>query len=50
MNKLTNVSSGAQYVAPVIRTIEMKSEGLLCVSGFDVADDGYNPGFDLGEI
>jgi hypothetical protein len=50
MNEMTNVSLGAWYIAPEIKAIEMKSEGLLCVSGFDVADDGYNPGFDLGEI
>ena len=41
------------YVSPEIKTLEIKSEGLLCVSVvmlYDRADAGYDNFNDLGEI
>ena len=39
MNKLTQKTSWEQYVTPEMKSIEIKTEGLLCTSpGFGIAD------------
>jgi len=40
-----------EYVAPALRFLEVRFEGaLLQASGADRADDGYDPGIDLGDL
>ena len=40
-----------EYVAPALRLLEVRFEGaLLQTSGADRADDGYDPGIDLGDL
>ena len=41
---------GGNYVSPMVKPLEIESEGLLCGSGFDRADINYDPDNDLGEI
>ena len=43
---------GQPYEAPSVTPLDILSEGLLCQSGLDRADNGYQFGddFDLGEI
>lgn len=51
--QIKKMSWGDQYVTPEIKTLEIKSEGLLCASGvilLDRADAGYDSFNDLGEI
>ena len=50
MNKLTLKTSWEQYVTPEMKSIEIKTEGMLCISGADKPDNGYDPDNDLGEI
>lgn len=38
------------YEAPSVTSLDILSEGLLCQSGFDRADNGYDNEFELGEI
>ena len=38
------------YVAPDVSIYEIHSEGTLCVSGVDSANNGYEDEYDLGEI
>lgn len=47
--KLISIGGG-NYVSPVVKPLEIESEGLLCGSGFDRADINYDPDNDLGEI
>ena len=46
------VRGGQPYEAPSVTPLDILSEGLLCQSGLDRADNGYQFGddFDLGEI
>ena len=40
-----------EYRAPDFRTVEVRFEhALLQTSGTDRADDGYDPGIDLGDL
>jgi hypothetical protein len=40
-----------EYVAPALRFLEVRFEGaLLQASGADRADEGYDPGIDLGDL
>ncbi|MBR6933380.1 MAG: hypothetical protein IKH49_08775 [Bacteroidales bacterium] len=40
-----------KYLAPAFRTTEVRFEhALLQASGTDRADDGYDPGIDLGDL
>lgn len=40
-----------KYVAPALRLAEVRFESaLLQTSGADRADDGYDPGIDLGDL
>lgn len=49
--KITNLE-GLSYETPSVTSLDILSEGLLCQSGLDRADNGYQFGndFDLGEI
>lgn len=40
-----------EYLAPDFHTVEVRVEqALLLASGTDRADDGYDPGIDLGDL
>jgi hypothetical protein len=40
-----------EYVVPALRITEIRFEqALLQASGMDRADDGYDPGIDLGDL
>lgn len=40
-----------KYAAPALRLLEVRFENaLLQASGADRADDGYDPGIDLGDL
>ena len=40
-----------EYMAPALRLLEVQFESaLLQTSGADRADDGYDPGIDLGDL
>lgn len=40
-----------EYVKPALRLVEARFEhALLQTSGTDRADDGYDPGIDLGDL
>ena len=40
-----------QYVEPALRVLDIRFEqALLQTSGWDRADDGYDPGIDLGDL
>ena len=40
-----------EYCEPALRTVEVRFEhALLQTSGTDRADDGYDPGIDLGDL
>ena len=40
-----------EYLAPAFRLVEVRFENaLLQASGTDRADDGYDPGLDLGDL
>ncbi len=40
-----------EYVAPALRFLEVRFENaLLQASGADRADEGYDPGIDLGDL
>ena len=40
-----------EYQVPALRVTEIRFEqALLQTSGTDRADDGYNPGIDLGDL
>jgi hypothetical protein len=40
-----------EYVAPALRLLEVRFEcALLQTSGADRADEGYDPGIDLGDL
>ena len=40
-----------EYMAPALRLLEVRFESaLLQTSGADRADDGYDPGIDLGDL
>jgi len=40
-----------EYVAPALRFLEVRFEcALLQTSGADRADEGYDPGIDLGDL
>lgn len=42
---------GKEYVVPALRVVELRFEqALLQTSGWDRADDGYDPGNDLGDL
>ena len=49
MIKLTQKLSLELYSSPKMRTVEMKTEGMLCTS-YDVANADYDYENDLGEI
>jgi len=39
------------YLVPALRVTEVRFEyALLQTSGTDMADDGYDPGIDLGDL
>jgi hypothetical protein len=45
------MKNGKEYIAPEFRLLEIRFEyALLQSSGTDRADDGYNPGIDLGDL
>ncbi len=45
------VGGGRQvYVSPAAETMELSIEGVLCASGDDSADNGYDPDNKLGII
>ena len=52
MRKLTlDMRNLKEYTAPAFRLVEVRFENaLLQTSGTDRADDGYNPGIDLGDL
>ena len=40
-----------EYREPAVRVVEIRFEqALLQTSGWDRADDGYDPGIDLGDL
>lgn len=40
-----------QYVEPALRVLDIRFEqALLQTSGWDRADEGYDPGIDLGDL
>ena len=40
-----------QYIEPAIRMVDLRFEqALLQASGWDRADDGYDPDHDLGDL
>lgn len=40
-----------EYCEPALRTVEVRFEhALLQASGTDRADEGYDPGIDLGDL
>ena len=40
-----------EYSEPALRVVEIRVEqALLQASGWDRADDGYDPGIDLGDL
>jgi hypothetical protein len=40
-----------EYREPALRVVEIRFEqALLQTSGWDRADDGYDPGIDLGDL
>ena len=40
-----------EYIEPALRVLEARFEqALLQASGTDRADDGYDPGIDLGDL
>ena len=41
---------GQEYVSPAVETVELTVEGVLCDSGDDSADNGYDPDNELGAI
>ena len=45
------MKKGKEYVVPALRVMEIRFEqALLQASGWDRADDGYDPGIDLGDL
>ncbi|MBQ9193544.1 MAG: hypothetical protein IJ156_07485 [Bacteroidales bacterium] len=45
------MNNGKEYIAPDFRLVEIHIErALLQASGTDRADDGYDPGIDLGDL
>ena len=45
------MKNGKEYAVPALRVIELRFEqALLQTSGWDRADDGYDPGNDLGDL
>ena len=46
-----DMKNGKEYITPDFRLVEVFIENaLLQASGTDRADDGYDPGIDLGDI
>ena len=52
MRKLTkDMKNLKEYMEPAFRLVEVRFENaLLQASGADRADDGYDPGIDLGDL
>jgi hypothetical protein len=45
------MKNGKEYVVPALRVTEIRFEqALLQASGWNRADDGYDPGIDLGDL
>lgn len=45
------MKNGKEYITPDFRLVEVLIENaLLQTSGTDRADDGYDPGIDLGDL
>lgn len=46
-----DMKNGKEYTVPALRIAEVRFENaLLQASGTDRADDGYDPGIDLGDL
>lgn len=49
-NNKNNVWAVETYETPTVKELDIQSEGVLCGSGYDSADNGYDPDNNLGEI
>ena len=49
-NNKNNTWGGQTYETPTVKELDIQSEGVLYGSGYDSADNGYDPDNNLGEI